>query len=129
MNVNAAVCILKKIDTVIIRVRRLEQAQAWYAKKLGLNAVYEDQNERLVVFSLDGETSLTIYELKPGEMFPTEGTARSFPIFSAGDIHEAHKLLSARGVEVGSIEGEAGGTEWFMLKDCDGNTLEVCHYQ
>jgi catechol-2,3-dioxygenase len=127
-SMNRADSTFTKIDTVIVRVRNLEEAQAWHEKKLGFRADYVDEKERLVVLNVGGETSLTIYELKPGEMMAPQSTG-SYPILYARDIQTAHKLLSERGVEVGSIEGEPGGTQWFGLKDRDGNLLEVCHYQ
>lgn len=126
---NKAEGLFTKIDTVIVRVRELEEAQAWYEEKLGFRAGDVDEKERLVVLNVGGETFLTIYELKPGEMIAPQSTARSYPIFYTGDIQTAHRLLSERGVEVGSIEGEPGGTQWFAFKDRDGNLFEVCHYQ
>lgn len=121
--------IFTKIDTVIVRVGKLAEAQAWYEQKLGFRPSYIGEQERLVVFNVGGETPLTIYELKPGEMTEPQSTASSYPIFYADDIQAAHELLSARGVEVGPIEGEPDGTQWFAFKDCDGNQLEVCHYR
>lgn len=121
--------IFAKIDTVIVRVRQLEEARAWYEEKLGFHAMYTDESQRLVVFDVGEKTSLTIYELGPGEVMASRGASRCYPIFYASDIQAAHQLLLEREVEVGPIEGEPGATQWFVFKDCDGNALEACHYQ
>lgn len=117
-----------KIDTVIMRVRNLEQARQWYEEKLGFKPGYVDERERLVVFEIGGPTSLTIWEWKPGEAVPDTKQPSSFPIFYPEDVMEAHRTLAERGVDVGPIEGEPGSTQWFFFRDPDGNRMEVCHY-
>jgi catechol 2,3-dioxygenase-like lactoylglutathione lyase family enzyme len=116
------------VDTVIVRVPDLEKARSWYEKKLGFQATYASDEERIVVFNVGSETSFTIFELKPGEKKESGKTQNSFPIFYAKDIAATHKELKERGVKVGTIQGKSGETEWFEFWDFDGNLLEVCHY-
>lgn len=118
-----------KVDTVIVRVPRLEQARKWYEENLGLQPAFVDtEKDRLVIFKTGGETSLTVYELKPGEEKSTGKTPASYPIFYAPDINAAHKHLTDRGVEVGPVQGTPGQTQWFSFWDLDRNQLEACHY-
>ncbi len=120
--------LFRKIDTVLVRVQRLEDARKWYEEKLGFRAGFNDEAERLVVFDLGGETSLTIWEWKPGERPAGENTHWSYPIFYPIDIDEVRNHLEASGVQVGSIDGDGRGTRWFSFWDLDGNRLEVCQY-
>jgi catechol 2,3-dioxygenase-like lactoylglutathione lyase family enzyme len=118
-----------RIDTVIVRVRNLEQARDWYQQRLGLDPVYFDANERLVVCGFGGATSLTIWELKPEEEPSfSSGNLGTYPIFFSEDIEAAHQDLAERGVKVGSIQEGNGGVRWFRFWDLEGNIFEVCHY-
>lgn len=56
-----------RIDTFILRVSALDEAIAWYAGRLGLEAAYVDPDERLAVLPLPQGPGLTLWELKPGE--------------------------------------------------------------
>ncbi len=117
-----------KVDTVIVRVQRLEDAQRWYEEKLGFRIGYCDEKERLVVFDLGAETSLTIYEWKPDQQRPGGDAQSSYPIFYPRDIDAVHRHLADHGVKVGSIDADGRGTRWFTFWDLDSNRLEVCHY-
>ncbi len=120
--------LFSKIDTVIMRIRRLEDAQKWYEENLGLEVGYRDAKERLVVFRVGGDTGLTVYEWKTGEGAAPSDAPGSFPIFYPHDLDEAHRRLSERGVRTGPIIGDGQGTRWFSFYDLDGNRLEACHY-
>lgn len=119
---------LSKIDTVLLRVHDLQTAREWYANILGFQPVFEDANERLVVFGVGSGTSLTLHELKPGEG-EVGSNSRCYPIFYTEDIEAAYRHLVEKGVIVGRLMGEAGGTRWFTFKDNEGNSMEVCHYE
>lgn len=117
--------IFTRLDTVIVRVRDLDAARAWYEKTLGFVAGYFDRQERLVIFNVGGTTSLTLWQLKPGERLPLAGTASTFPIFGTDDARQTHRLLGSRAVSVDPIQ-EGGGVRFFTFRDLDGNRLEVC---
>src|SRR5690606_15006551 len=53
-----------RIDTFILRVSALDEAIAWYAGRLGLEAAYVDPDERLAVLPLPQGPGLTLWELK-----------------------------------------------------------------
>ena len=113
------------LDTVLLRVRKLDEARAWYERTLGFSATYDDPNEGLVIFDLGGTTTLTLWQLKPGDRPPPPASATGFPIFGAADAKAAHAALKARGVEAGAIQ-EGPGVRYFGFLDPDGNRLEVC---
>ncbi len=120
---------LTRIDTVLVRVHNLEATRVWYSNVLGLQPVYEDADERLVVFGVGSGASLTLHELKAGEETVAGCGARCYPIFYAEDIEATHRHFMEHGVVVGPITGEVGGTRWFVFEDIEGNPMEVCHYE
>lgn len=113
------------LDTVVVRVRDIDLAKRWYREKLGFAEPYFDPAERLAVFDLGGTTSLTLWELKPGETLGSAHFVRTFPIFSVADAHETSALLQDRGVDVGQVVN-SGGVTYFTFEDLDGNLLEAC---
>jgi catechol 2,3-dioxygenase-like lactoylglutathione lyase family enzyme len=115
-----------RVDTVIVRVPDLAKARKWYEEKLGFQVSFVGKDE-IVVFKTGGETSLTIYKLKPGEKKATGKTPSSYPIFYAVDAMKAHQQLKERGVKVGPIQ-EDETSQWFSFWDLDQNLLEVCHW-
>jgi catechol 2,3-dioxygenase-like lactoylglutathione lyase family enzyme len=117
--------VFRGLDTVLVRVRNIDLAKRWYLEKLGLAEPYFDPAERLAVFDLGGTTSLTLWELKPGETPCSPDHARTFPIFSVADARETATLLRDRGVDVGQVV-DSGGVTYFTFKDLDGNLLEAC---
>jgi len=117
-----------KIDTVLLRVKSLEESKRWYEDVLGFKATYLDQAERLVVFDVGGETSLTIWELKQGKATHRSGGSPCFPLLYTRDIRAAWKTLTGRGVKASEVQGDSGGTMWFTFEDPDGNKIEACSY-
>lgn len=119
--------VFTKVDTVIVRVRDLAAARAWYEETLGLRAGYVSEEERLVVFEVARNgTTFTIWELKPGQRLAPADAEGTYPILFADDLAHARAALAGRGVPVSDIEGD--GVRWFTMRDPDGNKLEVVHY-
>ena len=116
--------LFERIDTIILRVRDYEAAADWYIEKLGLKATYTDATQGLAVLAFDGH-SLTLWQLKPGEVLPPRGTCVPFPIFVAADAAALHAELQGRGVAVEGIQ-EGGGVRFFSFSELDGNRLEAC---
>jgi catechol 2,3-dioxygenase-like lactoylglutathione lyase family enzyme len=114
----------ERIDTIILRVRDYEAAAEWYADKLGLHPTHTDPMDGLVILPFDGH-SLTLWQLKPGEVLPPRGTCVPFPIFVTRDADALHAELQERGVPVEAVQ-EGGGVRFFTLWDLDGNRLEAC---
>jgi catechol 2,3-dioxygenase-like lactoylglutathione lyase family enzyme len=113
-----------RIDTIILRVRDYEAAVDWYAEKLGLQATHVDAVQGLAVLAFDGH-SLTLWQLKPGEVLPARGTCVPYPILVAADAAALHAELQGRGVAVERLQ-EGGGVRFFSFWDLDGNRLEAC---
>jgi catechol 2,3-dioxygenase-like lactoylglutathione lyase family enzyme len=117
--------IFSRLDTLLLRVRDFERSRAWYETHLGFAPSFVDPQERLVIFELGGATSLTLSELKRGEVLPPPGFAGPFPIFLTDDIVQTREHLLDQGVEVEMIQ-QSSGVIFFGFFDPDGNRLEVC---
>jgi len=113
-----------RLDTIIIRVRDWEAAADWYAEKLGLKASYTDPSQGFAVVPFN-EHTLTIWQLKPGEELPPQGSAVPYPILLTGDAEALQATLLAREVSVGPVE-DVEGVRYFTFWDLDGNRLEAC---
>jgi catechol 2,3-dioxygenase-like lactoylglutathione lyase family enzyme len=111
-----------RIDAVVLRVRDLAAARAWYTATLGLTATYEDPALKLAVLDMAGGTSLTLWERGPGEGAASGGGG--FPILGVDDAEAAHRRLTGLGVETGPMQ-EAAGARFFSFRDPDGNRLDV----
>ncbi|MFI5115270.1 MAG: VOC family protein [Terriglobales bacterium] len=108
-------------DSIYIGVTDVAAASSWYAEKLGLKQVpiSMDDAEACVslAFSKDDENGII---LGPAQK-PAEGTAMLF----ASNVGKARDLLSSRGVNVGPIEQDRQGTRYFVIRDLEGNEIEV----
>jgi catechol 2,3-dioxygenase-like lactoylglutathione lyase family enzyme len=116
--------LFERIDTVTLRVRDYEAAADWYADRLGLQPMHTDPAGGLVVLPFDGH-SLTLWQLKAGEVLPPRGTCVPFPIFVTADAAALRAELQGRGVEVDQLQ-DGGGVRSFTFWDLDGNRLEAC---
>jgi catechol 2,3-dioxygenase-like lactoylglutathione lyase family enzyme len=110
------------IDTVILRVREIAAATAWYVAHLGGEAIYEDEDQRLAVIEFSGGSTLTLWQVEnDAEVVPSS----TYPILATGDARAAHAALRTAGVDVGALK-ETPGVIYFRLQDPDGNPIEGC---
>jgi catechol 2,3-dioxygenase-like lactoylglutathione lyase family enzyme len=115
--------LLQGIDTVIIRVSNIETSKNWYTNKLGLSALWEDANMKLVVLDTGGPTSLTLWQT--GQTLRPPKEAASFPIFKTPDAGALRQELGSKGMEVGEVVQD-DFVRYFVFFDPDGNILEAC---
>jgi catechol 2,3-dioxygenase-like lactoylglutathione lyase family enzyme len=111
------------IDTVILRVRDLDAARAWYTERLGFRESFGDLAAGLVVLECGGRTTITLFALAPGE---SAGHAPvCWPVFHVRDAEGTRAALDARGVSVEPLQSD-GTVRWFDFVDLEGNRLEAC---
>ena len=110
------------IDTIILRVRDIAAACAWYAQHLGGEQVYDDEEQQLSVIEFSGGSTLTLWQLEAGTAWAASST---YPILSCTDARAAHAALSAQQVDVDALQ-ETPGVLYFRFRDLDGNPLEAC---
>ena len=112
---------------VAVDVRDVAAAQRWYSEKLGLGyfstEVEAEEGTMVLGYSADdpviylahisGDERLNSQQVRPPIMF-----TRKLPV--------AHDFLSSRGVELGPIQIDSGGNQFFRFRDLEGNEMEVC---
>ena len=113
------------IESVVLRVRSLRAAVAWYRASLGLQVLFEDAAEGMAVLNVGQGCSLTIWELYgDGEGAPA-GPSGTFPILEAVDAHAYRLDLQTRGVVTSDLR-ESAALRCFTFWDLDSNRLDVC---
>jgi hypothetical protein len=114
--------LLRIADSFYVGVRDIAAASSWYMEKLLLKKtnVELDEGEGCVGFIFPKELPSTIV-LGPMRG-PTDGTTR---MLYADDAKKAREWLSSRGVNVGAIEKDQQGTQYFEMRDLEGNVIEV----
>lgn len=110
------------IDTIIIRVRDISAATAWYTKQLGVEVVYDDDEQRLAVIEFPGGSTITLWEMEQGAEFVVSS---SYPILATDDARAAYAKMQASEVKVDELQ-ETPGVIYFRFFDPDGNPLEAC---
>jgi hypothetical protein len=104
-----------------ISVKSIHSASEWYTQRLGLLKQADDQPERKEVvtyrFREDGKS--IVLTTKPD--FRTGRT----PIFFTKKITHMKDVLSARGIDTGTITKDRQGIRFFEIHDPEGNVIEV----
>ena len=114
-----------RIESVVLRVRSLEAAVAWYRASLGLQVLFEDSAEGMAVLNVGQSCSLTIWELPAGTEGAPTGPSGTFPILEAADARAYRLDLQSRGVVTSDLR-ETAALRCFTFWDLDGNRLDVC---
>lgn len=113
------------LDTILVRVSQIDAAQKWYERMLGMTPLHRDTKNRMVVMDTGETTTLTLWELRPGEQPNSPGMMGTFPILHADSALAARDALKGRGVVVDEME-LTGWLQTFGFYDPDGNRLEIC---
>lgn len=108
-------------DSIYIGVNDAVAASLWYREKLGLQQVVAPTSDAgdciSLAFSSQSETTIVLG--------PPDSTPDQRPILYATNIGKANDLLSSRGVPVTPIESDRQGTRYFVMRDLEGNEIEV----
>lgn len=116
--------VLSKLRQIAVAVADLERSKTFYGDTLGLPKVFEVPGQ-LAFFDING---IWLMLSAANEREPAQ--PGSVLYFEVGDIHEAHKQLSGRGVvfidEPHKI-ADMGSYELWMsfFRDPDGTTLAI----
>ncbi len=104
-----------------ILVRNIDSVSPWYIEKLGLRKLDTspsgEPGSAILKFKEDGK-SVT---LTTRDGIGTDAT----PILFTKKINKIKNVLVARGVDVGTIERDRQGINYFQIHDPEGNVLEV----
>ena len=109
---------------VVIRVRDLNSARAWYERVLELRVAEDNSSGQTVVLDLGRGPNLCLWQLGTDETLADTKTATAFPNFRSGDVDGTHAKLEGLGVSVTPLK-DSGGVKWFSFYDPDGNRIDV----
>ena len=100
----------------------VKAAAEWYTRIFGCRAesMNDPETGPMLVLKFDDEDP-GIALLGP----PKPDGSEPPPIVNATKIGKAYELLRNRGASVGPLQKDAQGTQYFELRDCCGNVLEV----
>ncbi len=116
--------IFDALNMVVMRVKDLRTARAWYERVLELQVAEENNAGQTVVLDLGRGANLCLWQLGIDEMLATAPTAAAFPNFRTGDVDGTHAKLEGLGVHVTPLR-DTGGVKWFSFFDPDGNRVDV----
>ena len=111
--------LVKRVDTVFLEVRDLENSIKWYSEILGLTLRWNRNG--YAAFTI-GETSLTLVQstnIKPANHYPFN--------FFTDDIESVHKFLVESKVNTDDI-AYYDDLSTFDFKDPDGHILNFCQF-
>jgi catechol 2,3-dioxygenase-like lactoylglutathione lyase family enzyme len=103
-----------------ILVRNPDEVTPWYTEKLGLREVpgtSTDASDTTFKFKEDGNSIV----LTTRRGFGTEVT----PMLYTRKIGKMRDVMMARGVNVGAIQFDRQGIQYFDIRDPEGNEIEV----
>ena len=112
-------------DSVAVEVRDVRTAQRWYSEKLDLPYSSDKVEEASVVLGYSAENA-ELYLVDISSIDRSESQPGTPPIIFAPKLATAHQHLSAQGVDVGPLQSDSGGNNFFRFRDLEGNELEVC---
>ena len=116
---------LTRVETLVLRVSDYATATDWYCDLLGCKMVFSDAEKGLAVIRFRYGTSLTLWQLPPGERPATAACTCPFPIIQATDAVRQRAFMARQGVRVSTMS-EVPGLRSFSFWDPDGNRLEIC---
>ena len=104
---------------IVVAVRNLDAAAAWYKQKLDLPESREVEED-------SGGVELTTRNQEIKIILLTEGEYPDRPILDTRNAAKAREWLLARGVEVGPVKTDIQGTHFIEMRDLEGNMIELC---
>ena len=116
--------IFDALNMIVMRVRDLNSARAWYERVLELHPTDAANAGPTITLDLGRGANLCLWQLGPDEALANTQTATSFPNFRTGDVNGLHTKLEGLGVSVSPLQ-DAGGVKWFTFYDPDGNRIDV----
>lgn len=121
MRFNVRMSLLQIPDSIYIGVTDAIAASSWYREKLGLQQVMAPMSDAgdciSLAFSKRDETAIILG--------PRHSSSDQRPILYSTNIGKANDQLSSRGVSVTPIESDTQGTRYFVMRDLEGNEIEV----
>ena len=117
--------VFSRVDTIVLRVADRVAAVEWYRTKLGFQVLFQDEAAGLAVLHMGRDATITLWQLRDGEVTAPRELAGTFPVFEAKDAAAERAELIARGVGASELR-IMSRVRLFSFWDLDGNRLEAC---
>lgn len=116
--------IFSRLDTLIIRVKNIEESKNWYIENLGFFPVYSDDESKITVFDMAGTTTLTLWQLEEEGSGGTKSPGNTYAVFNCENAEQVFKSLQKKGVAVDNFAASED-VSLFNFYDPDGNKFEA----
>lgn len=116
--------IFNRLDTIIVRVKNLEESKNWYIENLSFFPVYSDEESKIVVFDLAGTTTLTLWQIDENETPNNISRGNTYAVFNCDNAEQIYKSLKKKGIVVDNFT-TSEDVSLFNFYDPDGNKFEV----
>ncbi|HEY5174988.1 MAG TPA: hypothetical protein VII95_05425 [Terriglobales bacterium] len=116
-------------DSVVLCYSNVEEAKQWWIKTFDCgeaNAREDDPLPSDVALKLPGDAEPSIWLSDRAEVLQA-GLQRSdeHPIIFCSKLQKAHEYLLGIGAAPGLIQ-DGGDTQFFEIRDSEGNVIEIC---
>ena len=116
--------IFNRLDTIIVRVKNVDESKNWYIENLNFFPVYSDDESKIAVFDIAGTTTLTLWQLEEDESAETISQGNTYAVFNCENAEHVFKTLKKKGVVVDNF-ASSEDVSLFNFYDLDGNKFEV----
>jgi len=108
---------------IVVGVRDMEKALAWYEAFLDLVRQPTHENEAYVGLAFHSRDIpvIELYCVPPGQTFVGKR-----PILFTKNLDKRHAELEDKLVRLTPIQSDSGGNRYFQFFDLDGNAIEMC---
>lgn len=118
-------------DSIVICCSNIEAARRWWievfdCKPVKVPADWDEPLPSDVALKLPGYDEPTILLNDRAEVQQAGlASATERPILFCNKLKKAHEYLEGRGASPGPIQ-DGGGTQFFEIRDLEGNIVEIC---
>jgi catechol 2,3-dioxygenase-like lactoylglutathione lyase family enzyme len=117
-------------DSIVLYSSNVEQAKRWWievfdCKQAKVPADWGDPLPSDVALKLPGQDKPSILLSDRAERPVGLPSATERPIIFCNKLKKVYEYLEGRGAAPGPIQ-EGGGTQFFEVRDPEGNVIEIC---
>ncbi|HEY8270549.1 MAG TPA: VOC family protein [Pseudobdellovibrionaceae bacterium] len=116
------------LGQLMIFVSSLQKAKSFYVDLIGLEVAHDMSEENGMLIMKNDGSYLTIHEGFK-QKNTDQDACRITPIFKVKDVQATRKILETNGVHLEGGITETSVHHYQMLKDFDGNWIEVAQFK
>ncbi|HKW26364.1 MAG TPA: hypothetical protein VJN48_11310 [Terriglobales bacterium] len=123
---------LFRTDSVALSYSNIEEAKRWWisafdCKQVKVPPDWDNQLPSDVALKMAGDSEPTILLSNRAEVTQAgfDRSASTVPVIFSDKLKKAYEHLTRRGVLAGPIQSD-GETEFFEVRDSEGNVIEIC---